>query len=560
VFDVMGMEFRALGPLVVSRNGQAIDIRSRKQRAVLALLLIHRNHVLTADRILDEIWGDDGDGKLNALRVHISRLRSALEPDHRRGESSVLETVGAGYRMNVEPDRFDVDVFERGVERGRTLLDGDPEGAHAELERALDWWRGAPYEEFEYDEFVQAEWRRLRDVRADALELRIEIDLRCGRAGSVLSELELLREQYPHREHFVEHQAKALYLSGRSSDALRSIDRHRRFIAEELGVEPSPSVLRLEEQILLHDERIRPRGADGEPGLAVSTNPYQGLRSFGTEDAARYFGRDALIAEILRNVRRGQRLVAVVGASGSGKSSLVRAGVVPALAKGAIEGSDRWVIATMVPGAHPFVELAGALGRATVEFAPDRTEGAIGDEHWLLGNAVRALPDESSRLVVVIDQFEELFTLVDDIDVRTAFLSNLVNALEDVHQRIIVVVALRADFYAQPLAHPEFGARLGAGVVNVTALTAEELGVAARLPAEQVEVTIEPALLGQLIGDVGSHPASLPLFQYALTELYDRQSFVQPVTAVERSLRTGLPRRWRNPQCGSHWRTCLLFR
>lgn len=530
------MEYRALGAVTVVRDGEFVDVGPSRQRAVLSLLLIHRNEVLTTDRILEEIWGAGGDGKLNALRVHISRLRSALDPDHRRGASSVLETVGAGYRLNVDAERFDVDAFEAGAERGRVLCEGDPEGAHAELVGALDRWRGSPYEDFEYDEFVQAERRRLLDARTDAIELRIGIDLRCGRAGSVLSELEVLREQFPYRERLVEHQARALYLSGRSTDALRSIDRHRRFVGEELGVEPSPAVLRLEEQILVHDERIQPRGVDGVSVTTASTNPYQGLRAFGTDDAARYFGRDASVAEILRSIRGGQRLVAVVGASGSGKSSLVRAGVVPALRKGAIEGSDRWVIASMVPGAHPFVELAGALGRATVEFAPERSAGTVDDDRWLLRTALRVLPDESSRLVVVIDQFEELFTLVGDADVREAFLSNLVTALDDAHRRILVVLALRADFYTQPLEHPGFGARLGEGIINVTALTSEELGVAARLPAEQVGVTLEPALVGQLIGDVGTRPASLPLFQFALTELYDRRVGAVLTVASYRSM------------------------
>ena len=106
---------------------------------------------------------------------------------------------------------------------------------------------------------------------------------------------------------------------------------------------------------------------------------------------------------------------------------------------------------------------------------------------------------------------------------RDRFLSNLVTAVEDPHDRITVVLALRADFYGLPLAHPAFGARLGAGVVNVTDLTAEELEAAALRPAEQVGVSFEPALLGQLISDVGSQPGALPLFQYALTELFDRR-------------------------------------
>ena len=178
----------------------------------------------------------------------------------------------------------------------------------------------------------------------------------------------------------------------------------------------------------------------------------------------------------------------------------------------------------MLPGAHPFAELDAALLRSTMDAPASLGEQLRDGDAGLLGAALRILPDDDSHLVLIIDQFEELFTLVDDPAVRERFLSNLVTAVDDPHHRISVVLTLRADFYAHQLSHPEFGARLGNGIVNVTQLTAEELEAAALRPAEEQGVSFEPALLGQLIADVGNQPGALPLFQYALTELFDRRT------------------------------------
>ncbi len=519
------MEFRALGPVTVRRNGETVDLGSPRQKAVIALLLVHHGEVLSSDRMLEELWGDESDGKLNALRVYVSRLRSALDPDRERGEQSVLETVGSGYRLNVDPGEFDVETFERRAAEGRSLLSSDPAAAAVELRAALDLWRGAAFEDYADDEFAHFESVRLGDARIDAIEDRIEADLACGLDGEVVSELELLRQQHPLRERLVEYQALALYRSGRAAEALRAIGRFRRHIGDELGIDPSPRLLRLEEHVLLHDEKIQSRRPAPELGSKrPATNPFKGLRSFGTDDASTFFGRDTLTAEILRNLGRGQRLIALVGASGSGKSSVVRAGLIPALAKGVIEGSDRWLVASMLPGAHPFAELDAALLRSTMDAPASLGEQLRDGDAGLLSAALRILPGDDSHLVLIIDQFEELFTLVDDPAVRERFLSNLVTAVDDPHRRISVVLTLRADFYAHQLSHPEFGARLGAGIINVTQLTAEELEAAALRPAEAQGVSFEPALLGQLIADVGNQPGALPLFQYALTELFDRRT------------------------------------
>ena len=209
-------------------------------------------------------------------------------------------------------------------------------------------------------------------------------------------------------------------------------------------------------------------------------NPFKGLRAFHEDDNSDFFGRDRLVADVVRRLDQGERLIGLVGPSGSGKSSVVRAGLIPALRKGAITGSDGWLIAQMVPGAHPFAELEVALLRSSLD-APDSLADQLADpETGILRAALRMIPSDESRLLLVIDQLEELFTLVEDDDERGRFLAGLMAALEDPHGRVMVVLTLRADFYDRPLAYPEFGTRLGDGVVNVVSLTSDELEEAAQ--------------------------------------------------------------------------------
>lgn len=534
-----GVEFRALGPLEVVRRGDTLDLGPRKQRSLLALLLVHADEVVLTERILEALWGSDAAGKEKALWVHVSRLRSALEPDRvGRGASDVLLREGGGYRLVVDPVRYDVARFEQLTDEGRALRGSDPAGAAELLAQALELWRGPAFDEFRYDSFAQTEIARLDEARVVALEDRIDADLARGLAGELVTEIEVVRQEHPLRERPVGQQMLALYRSGRAADALRVFDRFRRAIGEELGIDPSPALRRLEEQILLHDERLQRRPAAGEPSAwqPEVANPFKGLRPFSEDDAADFFGRDALVAELLRRLSSGQRLVTVVGASGSGKSSVVRAGLIPAVRKGGLAGSESWVTAQMVPGSHPFAELEAALLRATFDPPASLADQLHDDGAGLLRAVLRVLPDDSARLLLVIDQVEELFTLVDDEDVRRRFLSNLVVALDDPHGRLAVVLTLRADFYGDTLQHPEFGARIGDGVVNVTPLTPEELEAAATEPASRAGMSFEPALLGQLLSDVSSRPGALPLFQYTLTELFDRRAGDTLLGATYRSM------------------------
>jgi WD40 repeat protein/serine/threonine protein kinase/DNA-binding XRE family transcriptional regulator len=261
--------------------------------------------------------------------------------------------------------------------------------------------------------------------------------------------------------------------------------------------------------------------------LAALKNPYKGLRAFSEADAADFFGRDALTQRLLERLAAEDieaRFLAVVGPSGSGKSSAVRAGLVPALRRGALPGSEHWFVAEILPGAHPLEELEATLLRIAVN-PPEHLLGQLQEDHRGLARAVkRVLPaDSEAELVLVIDQFEEVFTLVEDEATRTHLLDSLLAAVSDPRSRLRVIVTLRADFYDRPLLYPRFGELMRARTEVVLPLAAEELERAIIGPAARVGVTAEASLVATIVQEVGEQPGALPLLQYALTELFQRR-------------------------------------
>jgi WD40 repeat protein/DNA-binding SARP family transcriptional activator len=255
------------------------------------------------------------------------------------------------------------------------------------------------------------------------------------------------------------------------------------------------------------------------------TNPYKGLRPFGEADALDFFGRDALVDRLVARLGEtveGNRFLGVVGPSGSGKSSAVRAALVPALRAGAIPGSDTWFIVEMMPGAYPFEELEAALLRIATNPPPTLVDLLQGDR-GLAGAVDRVLPPGGSELLLVVDQLEELFTHVDDEETRARFLAWLASAATDPRSRVRVLVTLRADHFDRPLAYPGFGPLLGSRTETVTPLTPAELELAIAGPAERIGVAVEPELLVEIVADSTGRLGTLPLLQYALTELFERR-------------------------------------
>ena len=253
-------------------------------------------------------------------------------------------------------------------------------------------------------------------------------------------------------------------------------------------------------------------------------NPYRGLRAFTEIDQAVFFGRDAVVDELVERLARNGddgRFVVAIGASGSGKSSVVRAGLLPKLRAGAVPGSEHWLVATMVPGSDPFGELDAAL-RSVASHDPG-LRAAQPDEHEVLRLLDAAVPP-TQPVLLVIDQLEELFTQVRDESTRQNFVGGLTRAVRRPDVNIRIVATLRADFLDRPLRYAQFGQLVKRGAVTIVGMTAPELEAAVTRPAAGVGVEVEPALATQLVTDVLDQPAALPLLQFTLTELFERRS------------------------------------
>src|ERR671927_506036 len=238
-------EFGLLGPLTVSREGTELTLGGPKQRALLAMLLLEANHAVSADRLIDALWGDrPPDTAKNTLQVYVSQLRKLLP------EGS-LETVAPGYRLTLEPEAIDLSRFEELAHQGRAALGiGDAATAAQALGAALALWRGPALADLALEEFAQGEAARLEELRLAVLEDRIDADLALGRHGPLVAELEHLIVENPFRERLRAQLMLALYRSGRQAEALAVYQRTRRTLVDELGIEPGESLRQLEQAIL----------------------------------------------------------------------------------------------------------------------------------------------------------------------------------------------------------------------------------------------------------------------------------------------------------------------
>jgi DNA-binding SARP family transcriptional activator len=255
------VEFRILGPLEAEQEGRLVPLGGRKQRALLALLLLHANAVVPRDRLIDEIWGDEPpETARTALQVHVSQLRKALGGER-------IETRAPGYRVCTEPGALDLERFERLVAEGRdALAGGDAERSADALRKALALWRGTPLAELGEAPFAQREAPRLEELRLAALEERVEADLKLGHHARLVPELERLVREHPLRERLRGQLMLALYRCGRQADALEVYRSGRRLLDEELGLQPHDELQRLEKAILNHDPSLEsPQVAAGIP-------------------------------------------------------------------------------------------------------------------------------------------------------------------------------------------------------------------------------------------------------------------------------------------------------
>src|SRR4051812_10499900 len=390
------MDFRILGPLEVIDEGKGVALRGDKQRALLALLLLHPNEALSADRLIHELWGEYPPATAGkSLQMHVSRVRAALAAgagNGSHGDGPVL-TRQHGYELRVDPECVDSHRFERLVGEGRRELSaGRPERAVWALESALLLWRGSPLADVAYESFAQHEIARLEALRVEAFEELIDAKLALGLHAELVGKLQVLVAEHPYEERLCRQLMLALYRSDRQADALQAYQDARSRLVEELGLEPGERLRELERAILKQDPALAAPASElpSRAPLSSGFGRANGLPSLPNPT----IGRAGDVRAVVDRLRvDGVRLLTLTGPGGVGKTRL------------ALEAS-RAAQGDFADGAH-FVSLA-ALRR------PEDLPGAI-----VNALAIAVLSGESAdqaaerflsakHLLLVVDNCEHL--------------------------------------------------------------------------------------------------------------------------------------------------------
>jgi predicted ATPase/DNA-binding SARP family transcriptional activator/Tfp pilus assembly protein PilF len=370
------VQFRILGPIEAVLDGESAALGAPKQRGLLALLLVNRRRVMTAEQLIDGLWGEAPPASaLQSLQVYVHGLRRALGAER-------IETAGRGYRVVVGEDELDLDRFERTLERGRAALEASrPDDAADDLREALAVWRGSALADLPEETRRAAEAERLEELRLTALELRYDAELAGGRHDAIVAELEALTAEEPYREKFLQQRLLALYRCGRQAEALEVYRNAREVLAEELGLDPSPALQELERAILRQDSSLAAPDAPTRSTrpLPVPPTPLVGRR---LELAA--------VSALFRD--EGARLVTLTGPGGTGKTRLglaVASELEPELRDGAL-------FVSLAPVSSP------ELLVPTIAEAVDVREG----ERDLSEGVIEHLRER--RMLLVLDNFEQI--------------------------------------------------------------------------------------------------------------------------------------------------------
>jgi predicted ATPase/DNA-binding SARP family transcriptional activator len=447
------LAFGILGPLEVRANGRTVALGGARPRAVFAVLALHANQPVSAERLAVALWGEDAPASsVKTVQVYVARLRKALDDPER------LVTTPAGYCLRVRPGELDAESFERHVADGReALAAGRAEHAAAELRAALELWRGPPLAELAAAPFAPPEIARLEEQHLAALEVRVEADLAAGRHAELVGELQQLTSQHPWRERLHAQLMLALYRSGRQADGLEAYRHAREILVEQLGVEPGEELNGLHQAILAHDPAI-----DAVPTTPGAPSDVPGALPV---PPSVLFGREADLAET--EVLIGQmrtRLVTLVGPGGVGKTRL------------AIEAARR--VAQDFRDGGRFVSLAGVAEPSDLAHAIGRVLAAPVREGEPPTIALRRFLRDR-HLLLVLDNFEHLLAgapLVGELLAACPELTVLVTSREPTRlaaERLYPVHPLELPPTAAPISEAEL-ARYGAVAMFLDRVQARE--------------------------------------------------------------------------------------
>lgn len=517
-------ELKLLGSFQLTLDDQPVEtIESTKGRALLAYLAIERDRIHQRETLANLLWPDSPRRQARQnLRRALYNLRQILE---RPAVPPCLLVSYQDVRWNPAcAMEVDVVTFTTLLEQSRThahpALRACPV-CSGRLEQAVELYRGeflagqtlpdsAAFENWQLlmqEQLHEQVMAAMADL-ADYYERRREY----GKASR------LLRRQIglePWREETHRQLMRALALDGQRDAALKQFESCRQVLAQELDTPVSAETEALYEQI---------RSGELQPALAQA-QPYKGLLPFTEDDAGSFFGRDAFTQRLVELVDQRPAVV-VVGPSGSGKSSVVRAGLLPALRERGVS----WLITSCRPGAQPFLRLAETLsGLLQSRGSAPALAGRLRRGELPLAELVAqilATHPPSVRLLLFIDQLEELYNLCADSTEASAFLNLLLLPLlaEDPPHQLQIVLALRADFSAQALSYRPLADAIQAGGLILGPMNQQELRQAIVAPAQCWGVTFQEGLVERLLQDVGEEPGNLPLLEFALTLMWQRRS------------------------------------
>jgi DNA-binding SARP family transcriptional activator len=320
------IEVRVLGPLEVTIDGTRADIGGPRPRCVLARLIAERGRVVSADRLIEDLYADEAPPKaLAAVQSYVSRLRRALEPGRAaRVPAGVLVTSPPGYAVQLRLEMVDAWSFEQDVHEAAGL--DDPAAEQARLSSALASWRGAAFQEFAGLPWADLEASRLDELRLLAAERLAAASLRLGRAAQIVADLNRMTAEHPLREEAWRLLALALYQSGRQGDALATLRRARTRLADDLGVDPGPALRQLEDDILAQAAHLSAPAAAALPRPPAVAVPAPADSDLARAAAGWYVGRDAELGQVSRSALEAaagrNRIVLVAGDAGAGKTAL----------------------------------------------------------------------------------------------------------------------------------------------------------------------------------------------------------------------------------------------
>ena len=534
------LSVRLLGPPQVSLAQESVaDLRSDKALGLLAFLAVESDRAHRREKLAGMLWPDYVERSARAnLRRALTDLRQAI--GDQRATPPYLRTTRQTVQFCTTSDAWiDVVAFQTLLESAKSSLPPNVQ----QLENAVQLYRGSFLEGFSIDDSPGfEEWvvltreQLFRQVMEILHRLVVEYEEQ-GDHGRALQFAWRQLELDPWRESAHRQMMRLLALTGQRDAALAQYDTCRRLLETELGAKPSANTQQLYQQ-LLREEWPLPMSAEAEATVrqprAVGACPYRGLAAFREQDARFFFGREDLTALLLDALHRQSLVTVLIGSSGSGKSSTVYAGLLPQL-RGGRDGE--WLIAHCRPGGQPFQALAATL-LLLLEPQSGETDRLIETQKlaaaWhegdlaLLPTIERVLEvhPEKRRLLLIVDQFEELYTLCPEATERQRFLDLLLVAVKaraaSLTPSSVILLTLRADFMGQALAYRPFADALQEGAVMLGPMNRDELRAAIAEPAQVQGAAFEPGLVDRILDDVGEEPGNLPLLEFALTLLWEQ--------------------------------------